>query len=67
METNKLKLKIPNYEHLDIIMGDTKKDIVIQQVVEQLNHVIAGDYFESIKEEFGLDTELVDGVMNHTI
>lgn len=48
-------------------MGDTKKDIVIQQVVEQLNHVIAGDYFESIKEEFGLDTELVDGVMNHTI
>ncbi|CAA18432.1 triglyceride lipase-cholesterol esterase [Schizosaccharomyces pombe] len=60
-------IQIPNYEHLDIIMGDTKKDIVIQQVVEQLNHVIAGDYFESIKEEFGLDTELVDGVMNHTI
>ncbi|EPY49509.1 triglyceride lipase-cholesterol esterase [Schizosaccharomyces cryophilus OY26] len=56
-------VQIPHYEHLDMLIGDKRKDIVINQVAEQLNHIAAGNYFETIKEEFGLASDIIDGLM----
>ncbi|WBW71317.1 triglyceride lipase-cholesterol esterase [Schizosaccharomyces osmophilus] len=56
-------IQIPHYEHLDMLIGDKRKTLVINQVIEQLDHVAAGDYYDSIKEEFGLASDLVDGFM----